>query len=141
MRANGRTDTRPELALRKALHRRGLRYRIDRRIPLGSRGVRPDVSFPALSLAVFVDGCFWHSCPQHATVPKANADYWVPKLAANVCRDRRNDRELEDAGWTVLRFWAHESVDRMADEVLATARDLRLKTQSHGSEPTTGAGL
>jgi DNA mismatch endonuclease (patch repair protein) len=103
--------------------------------------VRPDVSFPALSLAVFVDGCFWHSCPQHATVPKANADYWVPKLAANVCRDRRNDRELEDAGWTVLRFWAHESVDRMADEVLATARDLRLKTQSHGSEPTTGAGL
>jgi DNA mismatch endonuclease (patch repair protein) len=77
-------------------------------------------------LAVFVDGCFWHSCPEHATFPKANADYWIPKLAANIARDRRNDDELEQAGWTVLRFWAHEQVDAMADRVVAAVRDLRL---------------
>lgn len=125
MRANRRRDTVPELALRRALHRRGLRFRKDVRIATASRGVRVDVVLPAVWLAVFVDGCFWHSCPEHATVPKANADYWVPKLKENVARDRRNDRELEDAGWSVLRLWEHQPIDEMADRVVAAHEELR----------------
>jgi DNA mismatch endonuclease (patch repair protein) len=117
MRANRRRDTGPELALRRALHGRGLRFRKDFRVATAARSVRVDVAFPALRLAIFVDGCFWHSCPEHASVPKANADYWIPKLAENVARDRRNDLELSEAGWTVIRLWEHESVDAMATRV------------------------
>jgi DNA mismatch endonuclease (patch repair protein) len=125
MRANRCRDTTPELELRRALHRRGLRFRKDLRISTGPRGVRVDVAFPRLRLAVFVDGCFWHSCPEHGTVPKANADYWIPKLDENVARDRRNDTELEAAGWRVLRLWEHEPVDEMADRVATLLRELK----------------
>ena len=69
---------------------------------------RPDVVFRRARVAVFVDGCFWHSCPQHGSVPTANREWWEEKLAANVCRDRRSDQQLKEAGWTVLRFWEHE---------------------------------
>lgn len=90
--------------------------------------------FPALRLAVFVDGCFWHSCPVHATIPKANADYWIPKLKDNVARDRRNDRELAEAGWRVIRLWEHQPVEEMADEVAAAVETLRhVRTESERS--------
>lgn len=120
MRANRRTGTRPERALRSALHRRGLRFRKDLALRLPAGRVRPDVVFTRARLAVFVDGCFWHSCPVHATHPVANAEFWFVKLERNRQRDRRDDDALADAGWQVLRLWEHElddlggCVDRVA---------------------------
>src|ERR1700730_15837859 len=106
MRANRRTDTKPELALRHALHRLGYRYRKDYRLDLdGGRRVRPDIAFTARKVAVFVDGCFWHACPEHGSKPRANEWYWGPKLIKNVERDRINDAALILAGWTVGRPW------------------------------------
>ena len=113
MRANRRTDTKPELALRHALHRLGYRYRKDYRLDLASgRRVRPDIAFTARKVAVFVDGCFWHACPDHGSKPRANEWYWSPKLIKNVERDRVNDAALILAGWTVVRLWEHVPLDQ-----------------------------
>lgn len=103
MRANPRRDTKPEIALRSLLHRRGLRFRKDLPIRLPERTVRPDIVFTRQHLAVFVDGCFWHCCPIHGTRPKANTGYWRPKLERNVERDRIVNEQLRSAGWAVLR--------------------------------------
>jgi DNA mismatch endonuclease (patch repair protein) len=102
-----RRDTAPEILLRKEAHRRGLRYRVDVPLP-GMRRRRADMVFGAIEVAVFVDGCFWHSCPEHLSVPKANRDWWVEKLRRNVERDRATDAHLISLGWKVLRFWEHE---------------------------------
>ncbi len=119
MKANRRTDTKPELALRHALHRLGYRYRKDYRLDLDSgRRVRPDIVFTARKLAVFVDGCFWHACPEHGSKPKANEWYWTPKLVKNVERDRTNDASLKLAGWTVVRLWEHVPVDEAVATVV-----------------------
>lgn len=118
MRANPRRDTKPEIALRSVLHRRGLRFRKDLPIRLPERTVRPDIVFPRQRLAVFVDGCFWHRCPIHGTSPKANSEYWGPKLERNVERDRTVNQQLHDAGWTVLRAWEHEPAEAAATRVL-----------------------
>lgn len=118
MLANKRTDTKPELALRSELHRRGLRFRKDYRLDLGTVKPRPDVVFTRAKVAVFVDGCFWHSCPNHREkTPKTNIDYWVPKLAQNVERDRKHDAALREAGWAVVRVWEHVDVAEAADLV------------------------
>lgn len=114
MRANRRTGTRPEVAVRSALHRAGLRFRKDLAIEVEDGRVRPDVVFTRARLAVFIDGCFWHSCPVHATRPRANADFWAAKLERNTERDRCDTRRLEEAGWTVLRVWEHEARDPTA---------------------------
>ena len=106
--ANRRTDTKVEVALRSELHRRGRRFRKDHLIRVDGVRVRPDIVFTRRMLAVFVDGCFWHCCPEHMRVPKSNVDYWGPKLQANVERDRRVDAALRGSGWTVLRIWEHE---------------------------------
>lgn len=130
MRRARRRDTAPELALRSALHRRGLRFRVDRAVLSGSRR-RADVVFPSLQVAVFVDGCFWHGCPEHGTMPKANRSFWKEKLAANEVRDRDTDEQLEQAGWMVLRFWEHTDPEAAAETVAAEvewrrrARDAR----------------
>ncbi len=108
-----------ELALRSALHRGGLRFRKDLHIKLGAFAARPDIVFTKRRVAVFVDGCFWHCCPEHGTRPKSNTEYWLPKLEANVARDRRNDTALESEGWTVVRIWEHEDVATAADRVRA----------------------
>ena len=121
--ANRRADTKPELALRSALHRRGRRYRKDFKIRAGDVTVRPDIVFTKFKLAVFVDGCFWHSCPQHLALPKTNTDYWIPKLKNNVDRDRRQDRELTAAGWAVLRLWEHEPLPSAVEAVETALRD------------------
>ncbi len=119
MRANRRTDTKPELALRRALHRLGYRYRKDYRLDLGGgRRVRPDIAFTARKVAIFVDGCFWHACPQHGSKPRANEWYWGPKLLANVERDRVNDAALATAGWTVVRLWEHMPLDEAVATVV-----------------------
>ena len=107
MRSNRRRDTGPELALRRLLHAAGLRYRVDAPIRTERRLVRPDVVFTRRRLAVFVDGCFWHQCPEHGTRPKDPTGYWTPKLQRNVERDRETTEAPEQAGRVVLRTWEH----------------------------------
>jgi DNA mismatch endonuclease (patch repair protein) len=137
MRANRRTDTKPELALRHALHRLGYRYRKDFRLDLDSgRRVRPDIVFTARKVAVFVDGCFWHACPEHGSKPKANEWYWSPKLVKNVERDRMNDAALILAGWTVVRLWEHVPVD----EAIATVVMALAASREAGQPPGHEAG-
>jgi DNA mismatch endonuclease, patch repair protein len=102
-------DTKAELSLRKAAFALGLRYRLRSKLP-----GRPDLIFPSARLAVFVDGCFWHRCPQHATYPRANAEFWDAKIGRNVERDRQVDKILKAAGWAVLRVWEHEVDDAPA---------------------------
>lgn len=124
MARQGRRDTAPELALRRALHHRGLRYLVDAPLP-GIPRRRADVLFPRARIAVFVDGCFWHACPVHATEPAANASWWRAKLEANVARDRDTDDRLERSGWAVVRFWEHDAMDPAADAVASLWRDRR----------------
>lgn len=119
MRANRRTDTKPEMALRRALHRQGLRYRKDYRLDLEGTRVRPDIAFTARRVAVFVDGCFWHVCPQHGRDPAVNESYWSPKLRRNVERDRAADAALAGAGWRVVRVWEHEPLEAALAAVIA----------------------
>ena len=123
MRANRRTDTKPELALRRALHARGLRYRKDFRLDLADgRRVRPDIVFTRRKVAVFVDGCFWHACPDHGSKPKNNEWYWSPKLLKNVQRDELNNTALTSAGWTVIRLWEHVPLDDAVNTVVVAIR-------------------
>ena len=117
MRGNRRTDTKPEKALRSALHAAGYRFRKDYRLDLGAAKPRPDIVFTRAKVAVFVDGCYWHSCPDHGTTPRKNSDYWTPKLARNARRDKENDEALEKAGWAVVRVWEHESVEQAVRRV------------------------
>lgn len=112
MRGNRRRDTKPELAVRRLIHAAGLRYRVDF-APIGGRS-RADIVFTRARVAIYIDGCFWHGCPIHATYPKRNSDYWLPKLQRNVERDRESDARLQLAGWTVLRFWEHEAPEDVA---------------------------
>jgi DNA mismatch endonuclease (patch repair protein) len=116
-------DTPAEIALRRDLHSRGLRFRVDD-APIAGVRRRADVVFSRARLAVFVDGCFWHSCPKHASQPKANAAWWAAKLAANVARDRDTDDRLRRAGWQVVRVWEHEDPQAAADVVWQAYRHL-----------------
>jgi len=120
MQSNRGRDTSPELAVRQLLHATGLRYRVDF-APLGGRR-RADIVFTRKRVAVFIDGCFWHGCPIHATRPKTNADYWGPKLDRNVERDLETTASLESAGWTVLRFWEHEAPTNVAEAISKAVR-------------------
>jgi DNA mismatch endonuclease (patch repair protein) len=110
MAAIRRRDTRPEVALRSALHRLGFRFRKDYPIRANGKLTRPDIVFTKRRIAIFVDGCFWHSCPQHGRPPRVNAEYWSPKLQRNVARDGEQTKALRSEGWVVVRFWEHESV-------------------------------
>lgn len=119
MQAIRRTDTKPEKLLRSALHRSGYRFRKDLSIYTSSRRVRPDVVFTARKVAVFVDGCFWHCCPEHGRQPSVNSQYWSPKLQRNVERDRLADSALSDDGWSVVRIWEHEALEDAVGQVIA----------------------
>jgi DNA mismatch endonuclease, patch repair protein len=114
-----RKNTGPELALRRELHARGMRFRLHADLP-----GRPDVVLTRARIAVFVDGCFWHGCPEHGTLPKNNRDWWRDKLEANVARDRRKDDALEVAGWRVVHVWEHEPVDVAADVIESLWREV-----------------
>jgi DNA mismatch endonuclease (patch repair protein) len=118
MRANRRKDTKPEVALRRALHAQGYRYRKDYRLEVAGTRVRPDIAFTARRVAVFVDGCFWHCCPEHGSQPANNTWYWEPKLARNVERDRAADAALAAGGWSVVRIWEHESLEAAVGAVV-----------------------
>ncbi|QLY30004.1 DNA mismatch endonuclease Vsr [Nocardia huaxiensis] len=126
MQANRRSGTKPEIALRSALHRLGYRFRKDLRLDLGSVKVRPDIVFTARKVAVFVDGCFWHVCPEHGRQPTTNEWYWAPKLRRNIERDRAADAALSAAGWHVVRLREHESLE---SAVSAVARVLATESE------------
>ena len=128
MRNTRQRDTPFEIRVRQRLHAKGLRYRVDLAIPDVTRA-RPDIVFRRERVAVFLDGCFWHSCPQHATIPMANREWWRAKLGANVERDRRHDRDLTAAGWMVCRFWEHEDAAAVAAAIEQIMRGRRVSLQ------------
>ncbi len=121
-----RRDTPFEMRVRRILHARGFRYRVDRPMPGVTRS-RPDVVFPTERIAVYLDGCFWHSCPIHGTMPAAGREWWAAKLQANIERDRRHGEELEAAGWLAARFWEHEDPHDIADEIAAIVAARRME--------------
>jgi DNA mismatch endonuclease (patch repair protein) len=117
-----RRDTEPEVLVRQEAHRRGLRYRVDAVLPGMSRR-RADMVFVGSKVAVFVDGCFWHSCPEHATIPRANNEWWVAKLRKNAERDRETNDHLVAIGWVPLRFWEHQSAIDIVDVIEKVVRE------------------
>lgn len=130
-------NTAVEVDLRRALHRMGLRYRIHRR-PLPGVRREADIVFGPTKVAVFVDGCFWHGCPQHATWPKSNDQFWREKIEGNQRRDRDTDRRLRQAGWTPVRIWEHEDPTEAAEHIQGTVM-ARRTTNSEPSETTVSA--
>jgi len=124
-----RAGTSAEMELRRALHARGLRYRVNAPV-LPDKRRRVDIAFPAARVAVFVDGCFWHGCPEHATWPASNADFWRQKIETNRRRDRDTDAQLREAGWQVLRVWEHEDPETMAIRIEARVRAARSRAGS-----------
>jgi len=127
MQRQARRDTKPELALRRALHARGWRFRVDT-APLPDLRRRADIVFTRQKIAVYVDGCFWHGCPTHGTAPKNNQEWWIAKLGTNAERDRDTDRRLREAGWTGVRLWEHAP---LADAVA------RVEVALHSATPTS----
>ena len=130
-----RSDTKPEVALLRALHARGLRFRKDLAVRLDNgQLVRPDIAFTRCKLAVFVDGCFWHSCPQHGQIPATNQRFWSEKLSNTVNRDRLQEHLLNEAGWVVIRIWEHQQVAAAAAEVAAAVQECRARRLPQGAE-------
>jgi len=125
MRGNRRSDTRLEVRVRSELHRRGLRFRKQLLITAGDVWVRSDVAFPRQCLAVFLDGCFWHRCPEHGNSPRTNSGYWSTKLDHNVERDRKVIAAMDATGWTVLRIWEHVPANVAADQVQSTLAECK----------------
>ena len=117
MRGNRGRDTSPELRLRAALHARGFRYRVSVR-PLPELRRTADIVFPKERLAVFVDGCFWHGCPEHHRPAKTNSEFWGTKIVDNKRRDFETNRALSDRGWTVIRCWEHEDTGTVVDQII-----------------------
>lgn len=143
MKSNRGKDTIPELALRSALHRRGLRFRLNRR-PLPNRRRTVDISFQAEKVAVFLDGCFWHGCPEHHSLSATNTDFWQRKVTENRERDAETTRMLQAQGWVVLRFWEHEDVEvaaqRVAEIVAARRQEVGKYVRPDSQIPERQAG-
>jgi DNA mismatch endonuclease (patch repair protein) len=116
MKAAKPRDTAPEKALRSALHRKGLRFRVDER-PIRGLNRKADIVFRSAKVAIFVDGCFWHGCPIHGTQAKANAEFWSQKIRQNQERDRDTTRRLRSEGWKVIRVWEHEDPEKAAEKI------------------------
>lgn len=129
MRRQRRQDTRPEVAIRRRLHAAGFRYRIGLKVPgMPRRSI--DIAFTRTKTAIFVDGCFWHACPDHATWPQTNGTWWRQKLERNAARDRETDTSLRSAGWEVVRIWEHESPATAVERI---SRVLYLRAGSEAS--------
>ncbi len=124
MSAARRRDTKPEVDVRKLLHAQALRYRVTYPVP-GKPRRTIDIAFTRVKVAVFLDGCFWHGCPEHGTLPRANGGWWTEKLRANRDRDRDTTAHLESEGWVVLRFWEHEPPASTVDTIAAAVRSRR----------------
>ncbi|GAA3021780.1 hypothetical protein GCM10020229_36310 [Kitasatospora albolonga] len=129
-------DTAAEQAVRKLLHASGYRYRTHFPVP-GMRRRKIDIAFTRARLAVLIDGCFWHGCPEHATSPKANADWWRQKLDRNIARDLETNAQLISEGWTVMRFWEHESPDTVACAVATAVEEEKAAARLLAKSPRT----
>ncbi|MGW2203990.1 very short patch repair endonuclease [Streptomyces sp. NPDC001774] len=125
-------DTKPEQLVRRLLHAQGLRYRVAAK-PLPGLRRTADIVFRPVKLAVFIDGCYWHGCPDHYVPPKTNAGYWSDKVARNMARDRDTDDRLREAGWTVLRFWEHEPSAACAATIAAEVEKRRALARRKGT--------
>ncbi|GAA2026732.1 hypothetical protein GCM10009839_26560 [Catenulispora yoronensis] len=112
------------MAVRRSLYAKGFRYRVHGRIP-GMARRTTDIAFLGPRVAIFLDGCFWHGCPEHATSPKSNADWWRTKLDRNMARDRETSDHLASLGWTVLRFWEHEATEDIVDRIVTEVNGRR----------------
>lgn len=123
-----RKDTAPEMALRRAIRSRGIGYRVDCR-PEPSLRRKADIVFKSARVAVFVDGCFWHSCPKHRSVPKQNAGWWQTKLSGVIARDQDTARRLRELGWHVIRIWEHDDPNEQANKIANMVRARRLATR------------
>lgn len=123
MQGNKRRDTRPEMEVRRAVHALGLRYRVDAR-PLAHLNRRADLVFRRAKVAVFIDGCYWHGCPQHGTIARTNSHYWAAKIQRNRDRDADTDARLREAGWAVLRIWEHEEPAQAAANIAHLVRSM-----------------
>jgi DNA mismatch endonuclease, patch repair protein len=134
MRATRRRDTPAEVTIRRLLHARGLRFRVDCRVVDGTRR-RADIAFSRAKVAVFIDGCFWHSCPRHGTRPKANAAWWTAKLDENCRRDADTTARLRKANWHVVRVWEHQVGPAVADQI-ARIVFVRKRKHDRGSSST-----
>ena len=121
-------NTSAESVLRSALHALGLRYRLHVSVSIKPHRVA-DIVFTGPRVAVFVDGCFWHGCPDHATWPKQNAEFWRAKIVANQQRDRDTDTRLRADGWKVIRVWAHETPHVAASRIAKIIH--RRKAKAH----------
>jgi len=133
MQGNRGRDTKPELAVRKLVHAAGLRYRVDAR-PEARLPRKADLVFRRSRIAVFVDGCFWHACPEHYVASKTRLSYWEAKIAGNRQRDAETTALLRERGWQVLRFWAHEDPEQVAQQIEAAVRS----GQSLRTSPSRG---
>ncbi|WP_035795724.1 very short patch repair endonuclease [Kitasatospora mediocidica] len=128
MQGNRGKDTKPELRLRSLLHREGLRYRVSMR-PVPTLRRTADIVFTKVKVAVFVDGCYWHGCAEHRNIPETNRGFWTKKIEGNKARDAETVRLLEQAGWTVLRFWEHVPPEEAAHLVIETVAAARLRAR------------
>jgi DNA mismatch endonuclease (patch repair protein) len=126
------SSTKPETLVRQELHRRGLRFRVNYRSLPG----RPDIAFTLARIAIFVDGCFWHACPEHFVMPKNNRDWWRDKLERNVARDRRKDQELTELGWAVLHVWEHEDPVEVSNLIEELWRSRRSPQHAGSGQPS-----
>jgi len=124
MKRQARRDTKPEMAVRRRLHALGFRYRVNYSVP-GMRRRTIDVAFPRDQLAVFVDGCFWHGCPDHGASPKNNAEWWATKISMNKARDAETAEFLRDHGWNAVRIWEHQQPDEAVMQVVQALTELR----------------
>jgi DNA mismatch endonuclease (patch repair protein) len=131
MQGNRSRDTAPELALRRALHAKGLRYRVCAQ-PLPNLRRKIDIVFRPARVAVEVYGCFWHGCPQHHRQPTANNEYWREKIIRNMDRDRRTRQALEDAGWLLIVVWEHEDLNLAVHRIIESVRTRRGVTALEG---------
>lgn len=138
MQGNRSRDTRPELAVRRAVHRLGLRYRVAHR-PLQNLRRSADLVFPRVKVAVFVDGCFWHGCPEHYRAPASHADFWRDKLAANRARDHETMELLRLQDWVALRFWTHDDPLLVAEEIRCVVEQRRQALADHHAPSAKGS--
>jgi len=143
MQAQVRQHTLPEVAVRRALYARGLRYRLHLQVPGASRR-RIDIAFRRERVAVFVDGCFWHGCPEHSKDTRVNTTWWAAKRAGTAARDADTNRRLTEVGWVVVRCWEHEDPYAVAARVAAIVRSRRSSTTlvpGPAAAPRLGLGL
>lgn len=131
MLGNRSRDTKPEMAVRRACHALGLRYRVDSR-PIATLRRRADLVFPTERVAVFVDGCYWHGCPVHYVASKSNVGYWHDKIERNVQRDVETNDALREAGWRSIRVWQHDDPSAAATQIAEIVRSRRLRNGGLG---------